>query len=271
MGGGGVNDRRWRWGSSEIIYTQHASLFFKCHEHALNSFWEPSVSTSRSFLWKQLSNKPSKLHSSGRLWLRLSDNKEIMELKLSSGSCVQRRGRDSEGFWSGQLGLCVVAVVVGGGPPVLLNISAILCIWKWVSSLKWRGGKGRDETALTAMGVCVGGWAGFFRILACAGWRGFSRTKAFAAEERSGFFLWAMLTAVSRTKAKSSKLWPTEIILLLHTLLKPHNDGHRFSNYPAPLSFSYYGLNWYNPVSHTHARTVFFFPSSSSLFSLPFS
>lgn len=44
------------------------------------------------------SNFQTNHHSSRRLWLRLSDNKEVMKLKRSAGTCVQRRGKDSGGF-----------------------------------------------------------------------------------------------------------------------------------------------------------------------------
>lgn len=55
------------------------------------------------------------------------------------------------------------------GLPGLLNIPAILCIWKWVSSLKWRSGKGRDEGFSCGGGLC-GGDGQLFRIEVCVGW-----------------------------------------------------------------------------------------------------
>lgn len=51
------------------------------------------------------------------------------------------------------------------GLPGLLNIPAILCIWKWVSSLKWRSGKGRDKGFSCGGGLCGG--MGSFLGLKC--------------------------------------------------------------------------------------------------------
>lgn len=53
------------------------------------------------------------------------------------------------------------------GSAWLVNIPAILCIWKWVSSLKWRSGKGRDKRFSRGGGLCGGMGSFFFRVEVC--------------------------------------------------------------------------------------------------------
>jgi len=75
---------------------------------------------------------------------------------LSSGRLrgIKGKGKEGQGLkWATQF---------LKGLPGLLNIPAILCIWKWVSLLKWRGGKGRDERVLTVLGVFMGDGLIFF-------------------------------------------------------------------------------------------------------------
>lgn len=70
-----------------------------------------------------------------------------MNVKVKNELTFEKEAMEGVGGWGG---------VLLQGLPGLLNIPAILCIWKWVSLLKWRSGKGRDVRFSCGGGLCGG-------------------------------------------------------------------------------------------------------------------
>ena len=138
IGGEKKKIERERQGSSLIIRRQRASLFFERQKHILNSSRALKVCYLKGISLKATTTRISmsvKVKTELTLLaLERKKKKEATELREVWSGLWRRRG--------GEGGSSKRATRFLQGPPGLLNIPAILCIWKWVSSLKWRSVKG---------------------------------------------------------------------------------------------------------------------------------
>lgn len=158
---------RERQGSSLIICRQQASLFFERQKHILNSSRALKVCYLKGISLKATTTRISmsvKVKTELTLLAFERKKKEAMELREVWSGLRRRRG--------GEGGSSKRATRFLQGPPALLNIPAILCIWKWVSSLKWRSGKGEGMRGFSCGGGPWGGGDGqlVLRVEVCARW-----------------------------------------------------------------------------------------------------